>query len=31
MAVRKEHWISPEEYLKIDRASTDVKCQEPHG
>ena len=31
MAVRKEHWISPEEYLKIDRASTDVKYEYMDG
>lgn len=31
MAVQKEHWISPEEYLKIDRASTDVKYEYMDG
>jgi Uma2 family endonuclease len=31
MAVRKEHWISPEEYLKIDRASVDVKYEYMDG
>jgi Uma2 family endonuclease len=31
MAVRKEHWISPEEYLEIDRASTDVKYEYMDG
>ncbi len=27
MAVQREHWISPEEYLEIDRASPDVKYE----
>ncbi len=27
MAVQHEHWISPEKYLEIDRASTDVKYE----
>ncbi len=27
MAVQREHWISPEEYLAIDRASPDVKYE----
>jgi len=27
MAVQREHWISPEEYLEIDRASTDMKYE----
>lgn len=27
MAVQREHWISPEEYLEIDRASLDVKYE----
>jgi len=31
MAIRKEHWISPEEYLEIDRASTDVKYEYMDG
>ena len=31
MAVRKERWISPEEYLEIDRASTDVKYEYMDG
>ncbi len=31
MAVRKEHWISPEEYLKIDRASVDIKYEYMDG
>ena len=31
MAVRHEHWISPEEYLEIDRASIDVKYEYTDG
>jgi Uma2 family endonuclease len=31
MAIRKEHWISPEEYLQIDRASADVKYEYMDG
>jgi Uma2 family endonuclease len=27
MAVQRDHWISPEEYLQIDRASLDVKYE----
>jgi Uma2 family endonuclease len=27
MAIQHEHWISPEEYLEIDRASLDVKYE----
>lgn len=27
MAVQRQHWISPEEYLEIDRASLDVKYE----
>jgi Uma2 family endonuclease len=31
MALRREHWISPEEYLEIDRASTDIKYEYVDG
>ncbi len=31
MAVQHEHWISPEEYLEIDRASIDVKYEYTDG
>jgi len=31
MAIRHEHWISPEEYLEIDRASVDVKYEYTDG
>jgi len=31
MAIRREHWISLEEYLKIDRASPDVKYEYMDG
>jgi Uma2 family endonuclease len=31
MALRKEHWISPEEYLEIDRASIGVKYEYMDG
>ncbi len=31
MAVQREHWISPEEYLEIDRASIDVKYEYRDG
>lgn len=31
MAIRKEHWISLDEYLEIDRASTDVKYEYMDG
>lgn len=31
MAVQREHWISPEEYLEIDRASLDVKYEYEDG
>ncbi len=31
MAVRHEHWISPEEYLEIDRASIDMKYEYTDG
>lgn len=31
MALRKEHWISPEEYLEIDRASIDLKYEYMDG
>ncbi len=27
MALQREHWISPEEYLELDRASLDVKYE----
>ncbi|TMC22755.1 MAG: Uma2 family endonuclease [Chloroflexi bacterium] len=31
MALQYEHWISPEEYLRIDRASLDVKYEYVDG
>jgi len=31
MAVQRERWISPEEYLEIDRASIDVKYEYMDG
>lgn len=31
MALQYEHWISPEEYLEIDRASLDVKYEYVDG
>ncbi|HEY4036260.1 MAG TPA: Uma2 family endonuclease [Ktedonobacteraceae bacterium] len=31
MALQREHWISPEEYLEIDRASSDVKYEYVYG
>ncbi len=31
MAIQREHWISPEEYLEIDRASPEVKYEYAHG
>lgn len=31
MAVQREHWISPEEYLEIDRASIDLKYEYTDG
>jgi len=31
MAVQHEHWISPEEYLEIDRASLNVKYEYEDG
>lgn len=31
MAIQREHWISPEEYLEIDRASIDVKYEYTDG
>jgi len=31
MAVQYKHWISPEEYLEIDRASIDVKYEYTDG
>lgn len=31
MAVQHEHWISPEEYLQIDRASPDIKYEYVDG
>lgn len=31
MAVQHEHWISPEEYLEIDRASPDIKYEYEDG
>ncbi len=31
MALRREHWISPEEYLEMDRASTDTKYEYVDG
>ena len=31
MAIQREYWISPEEYLEIDRASPEVKYEYAHG
>jgi Uma2 family endonuclease len=31
MAVQREHWISPEEYLEIDRASLNRKYEYENG
>ena len=31
MAIQREHWISPEEYLEIDRASPDIKYEYEDG
>jgi Uma2 family endonuclease len=31
MAVQHDHWISPEEYLEIDRASLDIKYEYEDG
>jgi len=31
MALQREHWVSVEEYLAIDRASTDVKYEYMDG
>ena len=31
MAVQREHWISPEEYLEIDRASPDIRYEYEDG
>jgi Uma2 family endonuclease len=31
IAVQHEHWISPEEYLEIDRASLDIKYEYEDG
>jgi Uma2 family endonuclease len=31
MALQREHWISPEEYLEIDRASADIKYEYVDG